>query len=95
MTHSDTFAAVRRKVPWALRGGTTAESDDAIRSHQFSRVTPFADGLECGVCERLHGWLAFEVVPSHHGGEAQPCPLKSLRWRKCRAPILFAYADAR
>jgi len=75
-------AGCLRTGGWNDRHGR-GECQAAVRSRecQHGRITPSADGLERGVCERRHG-LAFEAVPAHHGGALQSCSSKPCRQRE-------------
>ena len=89
MTHFDTFVATRRKVSWALRGGTTAKTDE--RYPQSSAWQSYAVCGRAGV-RRLRTpctGLTVESVSAHHGGTHQPRPLKSYRSAVRRALILL------
>jgi len=92
MTHSDSFVATRRKVLWALRGGTTAKTDERYPQSSAWQGYAVCGGLECGVCERLYG-LTSEVIPTIMGETHQPCPSKSYRLAVRHAPILLAATD--
>ena len=83
ITHSDTFAALRRKVSWAVCGqGARTPPAGLLPSRRSLPRTSAWQGyavcgrLYCGVCERLARALTFEVVRAYRDSTIPTLPVK-------------------